>query len=136
MAEALRNEASVMELSRMIALAQMTVVGIGAMRESATIFKSGILNNNDFLYLSMQGAVGDLLSHFIDKEGNLLKTPLEERLISTPLDTLKKLKNVIGVAAGDSKVEAIHAALRGQYLDVLITDDRTAGKLLQAPDEA
>lgn len=135
MAEALRNEASVMELSRMIALAQMTVVGIGAMRESATIFKSGILNNNDFLYLSMQGAVGDLLSHFIDKEGNLLKTPLEERLISTPLDTLKKLKNVIGVAAGDSKVEAIHAALRGQYLDVLITDDRTAGKLLQAPDE-
>ena len=37
---------------------------------------------------------------------------------------------MIGVAAGDSKVEAIHAALKGQYLDVLITDDRTAEKLL------
>ena len=37
---------------------------------------------------------------------------------------------MIGVAAGDSKVEAIHAALMGQYLDVLITDDRTAEKLL------
>lgn len=58
MAEALRHEASVMELSRMTALAQMTVVGVGAMHESATIFKSGVLNNNDFLYLSMQGAVG------------------------------------------------------------------------------
>lgn len=130
MAEALRHEASVMELSRMTALAQMTVVGVGAMHESATIFKSGVLNNNDFLYLSMQGAVGDLLSHFFDKEGKLLNTPIEERLISTPLETLKSLKNVIGVAAGDSKVEAIHAALKGQYLDVLITDDRTAEKLL------
>ena len=78
----------------------------------------------------MQGAVGDLLSHFFDREGKLLNTPIEERLISTPLETLKSLKNVIGVAAGDSKVEAIHAALMGQYLDVLITDDRTAEKLL------
>ena len=130
MAEALRQEASVMELNRMISVAQLTVVGIGAMHESATIFKSGILNNNDFLYLSMQGAVGDLLSHFINKEGKLLSTPLEERLISTPLETLKKLDNVIGVAAGPSKVEAIQAALRGQYLDILITDDRTAESVL------
>ena len=75
MAEALRHEASVMELSRMTALAQMTVVGVGAMHESATIFKSGVLNNNDFLYLSMQGAVGDLLSHFFDKEGKPAQHP-------------------------------------------------------------
>lgn len=136
MAEALRQEASVEELSRMISLAQMTVVGIGAMHESATIFKSGVLNHNDFLYLSMQGAAGDLLSHFIDKDGKLLETPLEERLISTPLTTLKKLDNVIGVAAGDSKVEAIRAALCGQYMDILITDDRTAQKILGIENDA
>lgn len=134
MAAALREEASVMELSRMISLSKMTVVGIGAMHESATIFKSGILNNNDFLYLSMQGAAGDLLSHFIDSEGRLLDTPIEQRLISTPLSKLKELPNVIGVAAGDSKVEAIRAALKGQYLDVLITDDRTAAQLVSDSD--
>ncbi|MCE5343921.1 MAG: sugar-binding transcriptional regulator [Eubacteriales bacterium] len=130
MAEAMRQEASVTEISRMISLAQLTVVGIGSMHETATIFKSGILNHNDFLYLQMQGAVGDLLSHFIDRDGNLIETPLEQRLISTSLDKLKKLQNVIGVAAGDVKVNAIHAALRGGYLDVLVTDDRTASKLL------
>lgn len=129
MAEAMRHEASVMEISRMITLSQLTVVGIGAMHETATIFKSGILNHNDFLFLNMQGAAGDLLSHFIDHDGNLIETPLEERLISTPLSTLKALQNVIGVAAGDSKIDAIRAALRGRYLDVLITDDRTASKL-------
>lgn len=136
MAQALMREASVIELSRMISLAQMTVVGIGAMHETATIFKTGVLNNNDFLYLKMQGAAGDLLSHFIDKNGELLHTPLEERLVSTPLSTLKQLDNVIGVAAGDSKVEAIRAALRGQYLDVLITDARTAQKVLDTEDNA
>jgi lsr operon transcriptional repressor len=130
MAQAMLNETSVMEISRMISLSQMTVVGIGAMHESATIFKSGVLNHNDFLYLGMRGAAGDLLSHFIDKDGNLIDTPLEARLISTPLSTIKHLQNVIGVAAGDSKVEAIRAALHGQYLDVLITDDRTASQIL------
>lgn len=132
MAEALRMEASVSELSRMVALSQFTVVGVGAMHPSATIFKSGVLNNNDFLFLSMQGAAGDLLSHFIDKDGAVIDTPLEQRLISTPLSTLKTLQNVIGVAAGDSKVDAIRAALHGGYLDVLITDDRTASQLLSS----
>lgn len=136
MAEALRLEASVQELSRMISLAQMTVVGIGAMHESATIFKSGVLNHNDFLYLKMQGAEGDLLCHFIDQNGDLLETPLEERLISAPLSTLKQLNNVIGVAAGDNKVNAIRAALRGQYLDILVTDDRTARQLLGMENDA
>lgn len=130
MASAMRHEASVVEISRMISLAQLTVVGIGAMHESATIFKSGILNHNDYLYLQMQGAVGDLLSHFIDRDGKLIETPLEERLISTPLTKLKALQNVVGVAAGDVKVNAIRAALRGGYLDVLITDDHTAEQLL------
>lgn len=136
MADAMRHEASVSEISRMISLAQLTVVGIGAMHESATIFKSGILNHNDFLYLQMQGAVGDLLSHFIDRDGNLIETPLESRLISTSLNKLKALQNVIGVAAGDVKVNAIRAALKGGYLDVLISDDSTAEKLLAEESEA
>ncbi|MCL1965007.1 MAG: sugar-binding transcriptional regulator [Firmicutes bacterium] len=135
MAEAMRNETSVMEISRMGSFAQLSVVGIGAMHESATIFKSGILNRNDFVYLGMQGAVGDILSHFINKEGVLIESPLEERLISTPLSALKDLRNVIGVAAGESKVEAIRAALRGKYLDVLITDDSTAERLVSDAPE-
>ncbi len=135
MADAMRHEASVTEVSRMISLAQLTVVGIGSMHETATIFKSGILNRNDFLYLQMQGAVGDLLSHFIDCDGKLIDTPLESRLISTSLPKLKELQNVVGVAAGDVKVNAIRAVLRGGYLDVLITDDQTASQLLDSVDE-
>jgi DNA-binding transcriptional regulator LsrR (DeoR family) len=114
----------------MVKLSSMTVVGIGGMQDDATILRSNILTKNDFLYLEMQGAVGDVLSHFLDKDGNPVETDIEDRLISTPLATLKELENVIGVAAGSHKVDAIRAVLRGKYLDVLITDEATALQLL------
>lgn len=130
MVNAMQQEPSIQEISRMVRLASMTVIGIGGMNDEATILKSGILNKNDFLYLSMQGAVGDVLSHFIDANGNQVHTNVEERLMSTPLQTLRELDNVIGVAAGPAKVTAIRAALRGKYFDVLITDEDTAMQLI------
>ncbi|MDF2472269.1 MAG: sugar-binding protein [Lachnospiraceae bacterium] len=130
MAEAMKNEASIQEISSMIKLASMTIVGIGSMSEDATILKSSILTQNDFILLRMQGAVGDILSHFIDKDGNLIDTEIDSRLISTPLPLLRELNNVIGVAAGESKISAINATLKGKYLDILITDENTAQKLI------
>lgn len=131
---AMRQEDSVKEISRMAHLAAMTVIGIGSMTDDATILKSNILTKNDFLYLQMQGAVGDVLSHFIDRNGQLVNADIENRLISTSLETLKTFKNVIGVAAGAAKVEAIRASLRGKYLDVLITDEDTALQLLDGSE--
>ncbi len=129
MAEAMKNEVSIQEISNMTKLASMTIVGIGAMNDDATIIKSSILNQNDFLLLSMQGAVGDILCQFIDKDGKLVDAELHSRLISTPLASIKELDNVIAIAAGDSKVVTINAALKGGYVDILITDENTAQKL-------
>ncbi|MDF2592080.1 MAG: sugar-binding protein [Clostridia bacterium] len=132
MAEAIKNETSIKEIESMSKLASMTIVGIGAMNHDATILKSSTLSQNDFILLSMQGAVGDILSHFIDKDGSLLDTEIDSRLISTPLSALKEFNNVIAVAAGEKKVTAIRAALTGDYIDVLITDENTAQKLIEA----
>lgn len=129
MADAIKQESSVQEVTSMIRLASMTVVGIGGMDDSATIVKSSILNPSDFRLLSMKGAVGDVICHFIDKDGRLVDTEVDSRLVSVPLSTLQELENVIGVAAGKHKLPAIHAALTGGYLDILITDEETAGLL-------
>ena len=110
----------------------MSVVGIGCLNDRATIVKNGILNNNDFTFLKMQGAVGDVLSHFLDKNGRVVSHDLEGRLMSTPMDQLRTLDNVIGAAGGADKAEAILAVLRGGYLDMLITDEDTAQLLLGA----
>ena len=129
MADAIRKESSVQEVTDMIRLASMTVVGIGGMDDAATIVKSSILNPSDFRLLAMKGAVGDVICHFIDKNGGLVDTEVDSRLVSVPLSTLKELENVIGVAAGKHKIPAIHAALTGGYMDILITDEETAAQL-------
>lgn len=131
MADALKEENSVKEISNMIQLASMTIVGIGAMNNESTILKSSILGHNDFLLLSMKGAVGDIICHFIDKDGNLVDTDIDSRLVCVSLDKLNQLENVIGVAAGKHKVSAITSALKGGYLDILITDESTAELLCQ-----
>ncbi|KHD13965.1 sugar-binding transcriptional regulator [Clostridium butyricum] len=130
-ADSINNESSINDILRMAQLASMSVVGIGSMSDNATTLKSGILSNNDLLYLKLKGAIGDVLCHFVDKDGNLVDSTIESRLITTPLDTLKDLKNVIGVAAGDEKVDAIKAVLNGGYIDILITDESTALQLLE-----
>lgn len=126
LAQSMRSEKLVKDIDELIPLSSMTVVGIGALDDHATIVKSGLVSTADTLLLQRNGAAGDIICHFIDENGDVLQTELESRTISTPLSMLKSLDNVIGVAAGPNKVGAIRAALRGQYLDVLISDEDTA----------
>lgn len=128
--DALLDEKSLQDVSTMTEHADMSVVGIGAAVEGATVLRNGILNEGELAVLKMQGAVGDVLNHFMDKDGNLIKTEIEDRVISTDLDKLRQLKNVVGVAGGKDKVTAIKAVLNGGYLNVLITDSDTAAELL------
>ena len=131
MAAAMRAEASVSEIIRMAKLSSFTLVGIGSMHETATIVRSGIITQNELFRLRMAGAVGDVLCHFVNENGELIPNDIEERLISTPLEQLRAMDNVVGLAAGSQKAEAIRAILRGGYLDVLITDEPTAALLLK-----
>ena len=128
--DALLDEKSLQDVSTMTEHADMSVVGIGAAVEGATVLRNGILNEGELAVLKMQGAVGDVLNHFMDKDGTLIKTEIEDRVISTDLDKLRQLKNVVGVAGGKDKVTAIKAVLNGGYLNVLITDSDTAAELL------
>jgi len=136
MAEAMRQEASVIDVMKLASMSPITVVGIGGVSEVSTVQKSGIIGRNDFLLLKIKGAAGDILCHFINKDGELIDTDIEDRLISTSLNTLKSFNNVIGVAAGEHKVDAISAALNGHFLDVLITDEDTAIQLIKKKKHA
>ena len=133
--KAMEQEPSVRQIRHMATLAQMSIVGIGGVDSNATLLTNGTLNHSDVLLLSMQGAVGDMLCHFIDKDGNVIQSSLERRLMSTSLEQLKEMNNSIGVAGGNTKAEAILAALKGKYLDVLITDETTASNVLRLKNQ-
>ncbi|MDR1785642.1 MAG: hypothetical protein LBR23_04165 [Spirochaetaceae bacterium] len=126
MASAVREEGPVQEVLRMTALSSFTIVGIGGMNDGATILNMGVITKSDFLYLKMKGAIGDILCHFIDRNGAVIDTPFEDRLISVRLDALKSLPNVIACAAGKEKREAIRGVLKLGCIDTLITSEDTA----------
>ncbi len=130
-AKTFTEEPAVKNIFKMAALSSLTLIGIGAVNKKATIFKYGIASPNDLTILNMKGAVGDILSQFFDENGNIIDSDLHNKLVGTKLSALEKSKNVVAVAGGTHKIAAMHAALKCDYIDVLITDEDTGKALLE-----
>lgn len=107
-------------------------LGIGAPNDKSVMLTSGtILTQKDLRELLECGAVGDIALRFFDKFGQPVRSELDSRVIGIGLDQLCKVDRVVGVAGGGHKVEAILGALRGKLVNVLITDQVTARRLLE-----
>jgi DNA-binding transcriptional regulator LsrR (DeoR family) len=75
--------------------------------------------------------VGDVISHFYNAQGQDISSKLDERLIGITLEELKKVNYRIAVAESLEKVSAIRGALRGKYMNVLVTTQETAEAILK-----
>lgn len=125
------REKNVKTVMNMAAEADAALVGIGTVDEHSAMVRGRLLSEKQFEELRAKGGAGELLSHIIDKEGNLIEGDFEERLISLDLESLKRIPVRIGIASGIRKAEAVRAALKQQYINVLITDEYIADYLLQ-----
>jgi len=106
------------------------LVGIGSIEPSPLLAQSGnIFGPQELELLRQADAVGDILLRFFDAAGNLVETGLEKRVISMSLEQLSKAGRAIGIAGGSRKYAAILGALRGHWINILITDHFTARRL-------
>jgi deoxyribonucleoside regulator len=78
------------------------------------------------------GAVGDLLARPFDVNGAFLATDYSARTITVDFGLLGKVPQVVGVAGGEPKADAVLGALRTGLLNGLITDEETARTVLNA----
>ncbi len=85
--------------------------------------------------LTVKGAVGDVAGHLVRLDGSFVRDEWERRTISIPVETLRLVPRVIGIAAGANKVETIVAGARTGLLHVLITDEPTAAAALELLDQ-
>lgn len=120
------EERSVKEVMDMARNADVAVMGIGTLDQNSAIINANLVPIEEFQRLHDKGGAGEILSHVVDKDGNLIKDEFEDRLISLGLEDLKKIPIRVGVAHGMVKKEAILAALKGQLINVLITDEEVA----------
>ena len=110
------------------------LVGIGITSPSPLLVSSGnTLPETDLSNLAQLGAVGDVCLNFFDAEGHEVQSDLGGRTLGIDAGTLKSIRRRIGVAGGLRKTDAIRAALRGGWCDVLVTDSAVARRLVSQP---
>lgn len=120
--------------------ANIAMFTMGAFGVQSALVSAGYLSKEQMIQLAEKGAVGDICSHVIDFKGNICDRHLDDRTIAVPLENIKEKEYRIGVAQGQSKVDCICGALNGGYINVLITNEETAGWVLnrlgeQIPEE-
>ncbi len=109
----------------------LALVGIGALEPSTLLQSSGnIYSERELQALADRGAVGDVCLRFFDADGKPVATQVDRRVIGVTLKQLTKADRSVGVAGGERKYQAIRGAVRGGWINVLITDVATAERLL------
>jgi DNA-binding transcriptional regulator LsrR (DeoR family) len=130
--EALLHVADVESVLQSWPQVDTALVGVGhfASQQQSSMLFSSYIAEDVLRKLEMCGAVGDLCGRFFDAQGQ--QCFVERGVIGISLEQLRALQHVIGVAGGAEKVAAILGALRGGYVNVLVTDTVTAQAVLDA----
>ena len=129
--DAFLDDPFVQEVMSLYDQTTMALIGIGSVTPSPLLAQSGnVFSEKELDMLRSKDAVGDILLQYFDGEGIPVKSSLNNRVVSMELEQLKKVDRAIGIAGGTRKFTAIRGALRGGLINILITDNFTAQKLV------
>lgn len=110
--------------------ADIIVVGIGSIDSDMLYVRSGLIQEEE-LNAVRHNAVGDICGRFFNIDGVPQPSPFEDRIVGVDLDDLRRARFAIGVAGCEDKVQPILGALRGGFINTLITDEITLRNILE-----
>jgi DNA-binding transcriptional regulator LsrR (DeoR family) len=106
------------------------VIGVGAWQHGLSTVVDA-LSEQERQEIYDLGVRGELSGVQIDGEGKPVTTPLTDRVIGINAEQLHGVPDVIAVAYGTAKVDAVHAGIRGGFITSLVTHTAMARGLLQ-----
>jgi DNA-binding transcriptional regulator LsrR (DeoR family) len=122
-AEVLRGQKLVEAALALAEKAELLLVGIGNLRNTPEIYEPERKN------LARQGIVAEVLGQFLEGGGAIVECDMARRSVSLRLEHFRG-KEVVAVAGGDDKTEAVAAVLRSGMLTGLVIDEPTAAAVL------
>lgn len=115
--------------------ADVALIGIGDMSEESNMVRMGWFSAQEIAEAKRTGSVGDMMGYdFIDIHGRPAMTPIQGRVVGLNANDLRRIPNVIAIAAESSKVNAILGALRTGTVDTLATTASNAMAVLHMDD--
>jgi deoxyribonucleoside regulator len=128
--DTLFKENKIREALEIARKADIVMFGVGLVTTESLLWQSGFLGSKEAARLKKAGAVGAICGRFFNDRGEQCWQALADRTIGLSLNELKKIKHKILIAVGKEKLQAIVGALKGNLVDVLIVDKKTADRLL------
>lgn len=122
----INEEHTMQEVLRYAKQVNIAIVTMGKFGNQCALARAGYLKPDEIGKLIEKGAVGDICTHVIDRNGGICDAALDDRTVAVSYEEIKKVDTRIGVAIGESKVESILGALRGGVVNVFITNEMTA----------
>lgn len=127
--EALVNHPGIQEIFRRAARLDLAILSVGDLSPVSTISEYVMLERNELAELRAAGAVGDVLCRFIDRDGNILDHPLNERVVAIDPRDLRGARKLVLASGGWQKYDVLRGAMRLVRPDVLVTDELVAERL-------
>jgi DNA-binding transcriptional regulator LsrR (DeoR family) len=109
------------------------VVGVGAWRPGESTVADAV-GEAERLRMYEQGVRAEVGGIQLDADGRPMRTSLTDRVIGVDASQLVAVPEVIAIAYGASKADAVHAALRGGLVKSLVTHTEMATALLDAAE--
>ena len=111
---------------------QVALLGIGTtLPKYSSFYLAGYVPIEELDRIREQGAVGDVCGIHFDVNGRSVYQEFTDRLVAIGMDDLFKIPVRIAVAGGLGKVMPVLGALRGGFINVLVTDSTVAKKILE-----
>jgi DNA-binding transcriptional regulator LsrR (DeoR family) len=130
-ARALRGQPEVARAFGLIGSVTKAVAGVGAWEpEQSTLYDA--TSEAERAELRAAGVCAEVSGVLIDDSGEPVPAPLTERMIGITAAQMRAVPEVIGIVYGLAKARAVLAAVRGGYVDSLVTHSTLATALIDA----
>ncbi|GAA1150628.1 sugar-binding transcriptional regulator [Ornithinicoccus hortensis] len=128
-ASAIRRQASVRDGLAAIDAVTHAAVGVGAWADGLSSIYA-VATPEERLAAAREGVIGEVSGVLFDASGTPVVNSLSDRLITLSAQQLVRIPDVVAIAVGRDKVDAVRAALHGHLVNGLVTDDALATALL------
>lgn len=131
-AEAIRRESVIATALERAAEVDTAFLGIGSVGVGASsrVLQAMRLTREELQQVEAARPAGDMCGRFVDDAGVPLGPPSSERVIGVSLEQLRRIPEVVAMAAGAEKVRGVVAALRSGVVNTVVLDETLARGVL------